>query len=869
MFKLLPGFQDGNMISESVQRFRRGLSQRRTSRSMGCESLETRILPAITVAIDYSLDSNGFFDLQERRDELQRAADTLSSRMQDNLSAITPGGGNSWTAQVSHPGNDTTRNFSNLNVPADTLIFFAGGRALSGAIAEGGPGGFSVSGSPAWLNLVSSRGQAGALGAPGSQTDVGFWGGTIAFSTTEAWHAGPGSPTGAEHSLYSIALHELSHAFGVGASSPWFNQISGSNFTGSNSVAAHGGQVAMSGSGHWASGTTSTVPETGAAQIAVMVAATPVGAEKEMTFLDWAALADVGWEISLGNLDPTLDAITDMTLPEGAAEQTVALSGITAGGNEDQPLRVTATSSNFALIPDPDVDYTSPGTSGQLRFTPLSGAVGSSTISVTVEDGGDDGNLGTAGDNGTLTRTFVVEIDSTRPTILSPETSTTSQRPRIEWTSVPGAASWQVWIGNSSNGRNPWVTGESATTFFDVPTDLGIGKMDLWVRGVRADGTFLPWTNMHRFNVITPPVIDDIETRQETARPTITWPELPGADSYDLWVNNVSTGASQVIRESISTNAWTPPADLPMSRFRVWVRGEGPDGFVGNWSVRQDFYTAPAPEILGPTVPTFDRTPRFDWRNVYGADTYGVYVKSLVDGTIVANLSGLPSSDWTPSSNLPDGSYVWWAIAESSIADYRGAWTDRTEFYVGGQTSVIGPESPTASGPWIEWVPVLEAARYELWVNGDTEGPRIIHETGLTGTSYKVSSSLGSGQTYRVWVRAVSTAGETAIWSNVHVFTVAARENQAAPVDQFVGALTPELSVVLSEIPSTIPTADLSDHDRDSSDSSQSKTVTVPSTEACVDAVRSLAAQTPLPVELLLDLAEELLEGTRQEAVQA
>ncbi|MGB0740566.1 MAG: hypothetical protein ACPGXX_10885, partial [Planctomycetaceae bacterium] len=148
------------MISGSVQRFRRRLSQRRTSRSMGCESLETRILPAITIAIDYSLDSNGFFDLQERRDELQRAADTLSSRMQDNLSAITPGGGNSWTAQISHPGNNTTRNFSNLNVPADTLIFFAGGRALSGAIAEGGPGGFSVSGSPAWLNLVSSRGQA-------------------------------------------------------------------------------------------------------------------------------------------------------------------------------------------------------------------------------------------------------------------------------------------------------------------------------------------------------------------------------------------------------------------------------------------------------------------------------------------------------------------------------------------------------------------------------------------------------------------------------------------------------------------------------------------------------------------------------------
>ncbi|MCS5584346.1 MAG: VCBS repeat-containing protein, partial [Pseudomonadales bacterium] len=52
---------------------------------------------------------------------------------------------------------------------------------------------------------------------------------------------------------------------------------------------------------------------------------------------------------------PTLDPIADVTLEEDAPEQTVDLTGITAGGGETQPLRGTATSSNTDLIPDPTV----------------------------------------------------------------------------------------------------------------------------------------------------------------------------------------------------------------------------------------------------------------------------------------------------------------------------------------------------------------------------------------------------------------------------------------------------------------------------------------------------------------------------------
>ena len=70
-----------------------------------------------------------------------------------------------------------------------------------------------------------------------------------------------------------------------------------------------------------------------------------------------------------GNQAPTLNAISDVTINENAAQQTVNLSGISTGAtNEVQTLTVTASSSNTGLIPTPTVTYTSPNATGTLTL---------------------------------------------------------------------------------------------------------------------------------------------------------------------------------------------------------------------------------------------------------------------------------------------------------------------------------------------------------------------------------------------------------------------------------------------------------------------------------------------------------------------
>jgi hypothetical protein len=117
--------------------------------------------------------------------------------------------------------------------------------------------------------------------------------------------------------------------------------------------------------------------------------------------------------VAAPNQPPTLDPIVNLTINENSTFQTIHLSGITPGAtNETQTLVVTAASSNPALIPTPAVDYASPSTTGSITFTPALFGYGSSTVTVTVNDG--------AGSNNIVSRAFTVTVN---PVNLAPTLS--------------------------------------------------------------------------------------------------------------------------------------------------------------------------------------------------------------------------------------------------------------------------------------------------------------------------------------------------------------------------------------------------------------------------------------------------------------
>jgi len=116
------------------------------------------------------------------------------------------------------------------------------------------------------------------------------------------------------------------------------------------------------------------------------------------------------------NSTPTIAAIADRSVLEDSGVLSIALTGITNGGDAPgQVITITATSGNTALVLNPTVVYSSPDGTGTLLLAPIPNQVGTSTVTVTVRDNG-----GTAqGSIDTVSRTFTVTVQpvNDRPTL--------------------------------------------------------------------------------------------------------------------------------------------------------------------------------------------------------------------------------------------------------------------------------------------------------------------------------------------------------------------------------------------------------------------------------------------------------------------
>ncbi len=306
--------------------FRPSSSPRRASRRPArkptrpsLETLEDRVTPSVTFQLDYTYDTAGFFNAPGRRAVLQAAADALGSQLNDTLTEIPAASlGNSWSAQFPDPQTGQRTAKGNLRVPANTLIVYVGARPLINELGEA-QSGFSWGGSVAWGNTVQGRGQPGALGAEPAQTDVAPWGGSIAFEADPArpgrgsgrfsgsWYFGlaPSVPAG-QADFFSVAQHELGHLLGFGAAS-WKNLIRDNLFRGQAAQQAFGGPVPTDGGPHWKAGTKylgRPVTMDGQFNAAGRVA---------FTELDFAALRDIGWQVSSPAPRPQLSSGSAVT----------------------------------------------------------------------------------------------------------------------------------------------------------------------------------------------------------------------------------------------------------------------------------------------------------------------------------------------------------------------------------------------------------------------------------------------------------------------------------------------------------------------------------------------------------------------------
>lgn len=297
---------------------------------------------AITINVQYETPADAFFTPTARA-TLQKAADDVGNAVTTSLSALnqstytgTQGSTDAtveWNFSYTNPNTGVSApDITTFNFLADEFRVIVGHRDLPGTtLGLGGPGGAGIElsggGVPAqWDTAVANMETAsnanmprgGPFGgtfdgsfdfapAPGNYSlRYGFSLGALTFDDMTSWHFDYATlPAFGQNDFYSVAVHELIHSIGFGASDAWDTQVSGTDWFGPAvmNLLGTGTDVLSSGGNHIRSGLEGIPIIDGVyrsdlpLQEAIMDPNLTTGTRKYITDLDLAFLQDMGWDV--------------------------------------------------------------------------------------------------------------------------------------------------------------------------------------------------------------------------------------------------------------------------------------------------------------------------------------------------------------------------------------------------------------------------------------------------------------------------------------------------------------------------------------------------------------------------------------------
>lgn len=372
-------------------------------------------------------------------------------------------------------------------------------------------------------------------------------------------------------------------------------------------------------------------------------------------------------------------------------------------------------------------------------------------------------------------RVDIVDSAGDLPQIISPRGRTLLDPPTFRWAAVNNAVSYDLYVERSADPGEP-VLDINVTETFHVGALPGLGRYRFWVRAHLANGGQTTWIG-DVFQISVAPVIDPLPFYATNPQPEIRWSGVAGANRYQIYVSNITTGQAGVYDDSqLLENRYVAPEEFGFGVHRIWVRGIDAEGWAGDWSAPVDYYAGPNP--TSPIRSTFDHQPEFRWTAVSEATAYEIFIRVPGGDSIITTVTDPTFTHATP---LQTGRHVWW-VRPISSEGLKGPWSRRSESFIGGRSQVIAPAASTDNAaPDITWDTVDGAVAYNVFLNR-RDVPQHITAQRVESTSWN-PGILADGD-YRVWVQPIDATEQLGLWSVAYDFAVAAAENdlRAAPL---------------------------------------------------------------------------------------
>ncbi|MCA9034346.1 MAG: S8 family serine peptidase [Planctomycetaceae bacterium] len=343
--------------------------------------------------------------------------------------------------------------------------------------------------------------------------------------------------------------------------------------------------------------------------------------------------------------------------------------------------------------------------------------------------------------------------------------------PEFRWSESQGTEQYEIWVNRLTGETARVIHAFVGETIFTPSQPMAMGLYRVWVRAISAQNDRSSWSTPFTFRINAPAEITPLQRLQKTARPLIEWEVVPGASTYEIWINNLSNHASAVVYKSgLTSTTFEPEQDLPFGQYRVWVRATDEGQRPGAWSDPVDFVAAYWPTLTAPSaVVTFNHRPQFEWTVLDGAASSQIFVRNTFTKEVILNQPVSANGVWTSTVDLPRGEYDWW-VRGVTLDGIAGWWSYAARFSVAGSPVLTMPAGTVPSTPLFSWKPVELAQHYTLVIHSMGGGHDSITLNNLSGTQHS-TTTLASG-VWRVWVRAVSGTGELSWWSRPVDFTV-------------------------------------------------------------------------------------------------
>jgi len=404
---------------------------------------------------------------------------------------------------------------------------------------------------------------------------------------------------------------------------------------------------------------------------------------------------------------------------------------------------------------------------------------------------------------------FIVDavLRPERPVLTNPSVAVTQNAfPNFQWT-APGGSTYHLWVGKvptdsdsgnagTVNNRVINVTGHSDLSYTHFIA-LRNGDYVAWVRSFNTAGEASEWSQSISFRVDVPqpdpPTITNFRVNNGT-QPTLEWASS-GADytpgtTFHLWVNNLTTGQSQVVNQlGLTSTAYTFTDALPQGRYAAWVQATSAVGAISSWSPRYvfniDIETPGRPTMTGPVELDGSKIvqsefPAFTWTAADNAATYDLWVNHVDTGTSrIIRTVDIVGTTYVNDVALPEGTFKAWVRAYN-VAGEVGEWSSAYEFSIdvpaSARPTITGPTlnavgTVDSASPTVSWFTPGGAATYNLQLQELPSNAFVINTTGLTGNQFVIPLTLNE-QSYRVRVQSVNAVGEPSNWSDWYTFRV-------------------------------------------------------------------------------------------------